>query len=92
MDFISMVPKHLRKYIQHGVFLIPSALLIPDYFQKKEKYLQEIANNKQPSVNSMHKYTSPSPLSPIDVQNINMKLSSPLDKYYSLHLKHFQFK
>lgn len=92
VEFISMVPKHLRKYIQQGIFLIPAHLLISDYQQQKSHFLEKIAESKQPSVNSMHKYTSPCPLSKETIQQLNMKLSKSLDKYYSTHLKHLQFK
>jgi hypothetical protein len=32
---ISLVPKHLRKYVNLGVFIVPNEALIPDYFAKK---------------------------------------------------------
>jgi hypothetical protein len=29
---IKMVPKHLRKHIKHGIFIVPNNELIEDYF------------------------------------------------------------
>lgn len=40
--FISLVPKHLRKFIRHGIFMIPTEALIQNYQSKKEKYMSDI--------------------------------------------------
>ena len=40
----------------------------------------------------MHKYTSINPISAQDIQTINETLRKPLNEYYSLYLKHLQFK
>jgi len=39
ITFISLVPKHLRKYIQLGIFIIPNDKLIDNYLEKKAHYL-----------------------------------------------------
>lgn len=92
MLFVSLVPKHLCKFIKHGIFLIPTHLLIDDYSDKKVTYLQEISNTKQPSVNSLHKYTSPCPLSHEDIAKLNLTIQGPLDNYYTHYLKQYTFK
>ena len=51
-----------------------------------------ISANKQQSVNSMHKYTAVNPVSTEDINQINLRLQSPLNKYYSLYLKQYEFK
>jgi hypothetical protein len=90
--FIALVPKHLRKYIAHGIFIVPCDALLLDYASKKEAYLNTIRNTQTGSANSMHKYTSVNPLSPEDVNAINNAVSKPLNEYYNLYLKNFAFK
>jgi hypothetical protein len=62
-QFISWVPKHLRKFVKHGIFIVPTEVLIENYKDKKDDYLERIKNTKTSSVNSMHKYTSVNPIS-----------------------------
>lgn len=81
-------PKHMRKYIAHGIFVVPSDYLIPDYHAKKQNYLETIGKSKK----SMHKYTAANPLSPEDVSIVNSILKGPLNEYYNLYLKNFAFK
>ena len=45
-DFISLVPKHLRKFVKHGIFIIPNESLIDNYQEKKKDYLEKIKNTK----------------------------------------------
>lgn len=41
-----MVPKHLRHFIKHGIFIVPNSCLIDDYTNKKESYLNDIYNSQ----------------------------------------------
>ena len=34
-EFVSLVPLNLRKYIKHGIFIIPTSSLIDNYLDKK---------------------------------------------------------
>ena len=54
--------------------------------------MSSIQNSQQPSVNSLHKYTSKSPISLEDVNTINQRVKGPLDKYYAQYLKNYEFK
>lgn len=45
-QLISLVPKHLRRFIKQGIFFIPSAAIIEDYPSKKAGFLQAIRNSQ----------------------------------------------
>ena len=38
-QFLSLVPKHLRKFVKHGIFIVPNESIIDNYQEKKVKYL-----------------------------------------------------
>jgi hypothetical protein len=86
-----MVPKHLRKFIKSGIFIIPNEILIEDYHAKKADYIEKIKNSKETSVNSLHKYTAVNPIAAEDIRKMNMMLREPLNKFYSQYLKHYEF-